>query len=116
MNSPVNPQEPIDYSSNHTPSSYVCKECRKHSIKLWRGYNAFTYSHILLCADCSAREEGADISTMDSDGKSRSAEGILTDKIGGRVPAIPTAENDAFWGYSSVPDAGVQWWRRLPVR
>ncbi len=36
------------------------------------------------------------------------------DQIGWLVPAVPVAEGDTYWGYSSVPDAGCQWWYRLP--
>ncbi len=37
-----------------------------------------------------------------------------TDQIGWRMPAVPTAENDTYWGYTSVPQAGCDWWHRLP--
>lgn len=38
-----------------------------------------------------------------------------TNQIGWRVPAIPTEENDTYWGYTSVPQAGCDWWYRLPT-
>lgn len=38
-----------------------------------------------------------------------------TDQIGWRVPAVPTQEGDTFWGYTSVPEDGCDWWRKLPV-
>lgn len=38
-----------------------------------------------------------------------------TDQIGWRVPAVPTKENDTYWGYTSVPDDGCKWWDNLPV-
>ncbi len=38
-----------------------------------------------------------------------------TDQIGWRVPAVPTEENDTYWGYTSVPTPGVEWWCRLPT-
>ena len=38
-----------------------------------------------------------------------------TDQIGWRVPAVPTEENDSYWGYTSVPQAGCDWWYRLPT-
>lgn len=37
-----------------------------------------------------------------------------TDQIGWRVPAVPTEGFMNFWGYTSVPSAGVKWWRNLP--
>lgn len=38
-----------------------------------------------------------------------------TVQIGWLVPAVPTEEGDTFWGYTSVPDAGCEWWYRLPA-
>lgn len=38
-----------------------------------------------------------------------------TDQIGWRVPAVPTEENDSYWGYTSVPQEGCDWWNRLPT-
>ena len=37
-----------------------------------------------------------------------------TDQVAGRVCAVPTVEGDTMWGYTSIPQAGVQWWKRLP--
>jgi len=37
-----------------------------------------------------------------------------TVQIGWRVPAIPTEDGDTFWGYTSVPQAGCDWWAKLP--
>ncbi len=37
------------------------------------------------------------------------------DQIGWLVPAVPTKEGDTYWGYTSVPQAGVKWWERLPI-
>ncbi len=36
------------------------------------------------------------------------------DQLGGLCPAIPTVEGDTFWGYTSVPQDGCEWWYRLP--
>lgn len=38
-----------------------------------------------------------------------------TDHIGWRVLAVPTEENDSYWGHTSVPQAGCDWWGRLPT-
>ncbi len=38
-----------------------------------------------------------------------------TEDIGWRVPAVPTEENDNYWGCTSVPQAGWDWWVRLPT-
>ena len=42
------------------------------------------------------------------------SEGERCDQIGNLVPAIPTEDGETFWGYSSVPQDGCEWWYRLP--
>lgn len=37
------------------------------------------------------------------------------DQIGWLVPAVPTEEGDTYWGYTSVPQPGCDWWRDLPT-
>lgn len=41
---------------------------------------------------------------------------MKSDQIGWDVPAIPDEENVSYWGYSSVPQEGVEWWKALPSR
>ena len=36
------------------------------------------------------------------------------DQIGWLVPAIPDEECETYWGYTSVPQPGCEWWYRLP--
>ena len=38
------------------------------------------------------------------------------DQIGWLVPAIPTPDNETFWGYTSVPSHSVVWWWSVPLR
>jgi hypothetical protein len=38
-----------------------------------------------------------------------------SDQIGWYVPAIPDMEGVGYWGYTSVPQAGIDWWRKLPT-
>lgn len=111
----VNPAEPIDYSSLITPSSYVCG-CGKSGVKLWRDYQTFLEHQTLHCADCAAETSHVDISNMQEDGKYPGRSGGYTDQIDWLIPAVPTAENDTFWGYTSTPQDGYDWWARLPVR
>jgi hypothetical protein len=56
----------------------------------------------LRCVACSEVEQG------------RKLDWGIGDQIGYRIPAVPVG--DTFWGYSSVPAAGVAWWRALPTR
>ena len=103
---------PVNYASPLTPDSYICSRCGASGIKLWRAYQSLTPS--LLCAACAAKEEGKDISTLDAEGYREGKYGGRTDQIGWYVPAVPDEEGVGYWGYSSVPDAGVLWWKRLP--
>ena len=111
----TDPNHPVDYSKIETPPNYVCSECGASGIKLWRDYQTFLEHQSLLCAKCAAKEQKKDISDIDKDGRRKTEHGIRTDQIGWRVPAVPTEENDTYWGYCSVPSAGCEWWRRLPT-
>ena len=105
---------PVDYSAA-TPPDYTCSRCGAHGVKLWRQYNTFA-SHIeLMCGECALADQHEN-GPIDDDG-TRAFVGVRRiDQIGWMVPAIPTAEGDTYWGYSSVPTAGREWWRRLPTR
>ena len=39
-----------------------------------------------------------------------------TCQIGWYVPAIPDEEGLGYWGYTSVPQEGIDWWQALPTR
>ena len=111
----VDPGHPVDYASNGTPPTYVCGTCHASDCKLWRNYQTFLSNQSLYCARCAGKEQDIDVSAMDAEGRRPSRHGGRTDQIGWLVPAVPTQENDTFWGYSSVPGKGVEWWRRLPT-
>lgn len=36
-------------------------------------------------------------------------------QIGRYVPAIPTEDGVGYWGFTAVPEAGIRWWRNLPL-
>lgn len=103
----------VDYKSTETPPGYVCSGCGATGCKLWRDYQTFLEHQHLLCAPCAAKEQKKDISTIDVDGCRESDFGGKTDQIGWMIPAIPDEEGDTFWGYTSVPLEGVNWWRKL---
>ena len=136
---------PIDYTSTAPPPHYRCATCGAHGCKLWREYQTFLEHQSLSCCDCAGKSQGRDVSTIDAGGRiehvhrrtrrqrrhtarhgyrgrrgARPVTGELgrgrTDTIGWRVPAVPTEDGSTFWGYTSVPDAGCAWWRRLPTR
>lgn len=111
----VDPSHPVDYSKKEVPPSYKCHRCGAAGCKLWREYNTFLDHQVLLCARCAARRANTSIKSMDADGRRRISLGGRTDQIGWYIPAVPTKENDTYWGYTSVPDEGVEWWRALPT-
>jgi len=102
----------VRYSSAQAPSEYKCGCCGATQVKLWRGYNEVPVK--LLCATCAAKEANKNIAGIDSDGR-RPTDMGRTDQIGFFVPAVPDEEDVGYWGYTSVPTAGVNWWRRLPT-
>lgn len=111
----VDPTHPVDYASLVTPPNYRCGTCGATGCKLWRDYQTFLEHQTLLCARCAAEEQEKDISDIDECGQIESDLVGRTDQIGWRIPAVPTEENDTFWGYTSVPEEGCQWWDRLPT-
>lgn len=111
----VDPDFPVDYGTAVTPPGYRCGTCDAAGVKLWREYNTFLDHQSLRCATCAAADQGKDVSGIGPDGTYPSEYG-RTDQIGWYVPAVPTEANDTYWGYTSVPEAGVRWWKNLPTR
>lgn len=110
----VDPGKAFKYASNNVPSTYMCGGCGAENVKLWRDYNTFLDNQTLRCAMCSCKEEGKDSSQVTPEGMIPSEfGGNPTDQIGSRIPAVPTEANDTFWGYTSVPEDGVRWWKSL---
>jgi len=96
----------------------VCAKCGAANVKLWRQYSTFLNHIELHCARCAGAAQKKDVSDIDKDGK-RTCDVMghpaRTDSIGWLVPAVPTEEEDTYWGYTSVPEEGVQWWKKLPT-
>lgn len=92
---------------------YSCSECASTGVKLWRRYQA-SPSNDLRCAACLDKELD-DGQSFNSSGQRYASDGQLSDAVGWRVPAVPDEEGTGYWGYTSVPDAGVAWWRALPT-
>lgn len=101
----------FNYTNGIFPDSYVCSNCGKKHIKLWRIYQSLCPD--LLCAECAAINQKKDISTMDKNGVCSEELG-KTDTIGWYIPAVPDEEGLGYWGYTSVPDNGIKWWQSLP--
>jgi hypothetical protein len=113
--------EQVDYTKG-APPDYRCSKCATHGVKLWRQYQTVASAIELLCAKCAVQNQETDadcvpLSAADIDDEGRWHGGIggASDSIGWLVPAVPDEEGESYWGYTSVPDAGVRWWRRLPT-
>lgn len=104
---------PFTYLSGKTPSDYICKTCGAGGCKLWREYQ--TFAPTLLCADCACKDQKK-TNDVDESGMRSSQHGGRTDQIGWYVPSVPTEDGYGYWGYSSVPQQGVDWWKQLPLR
>jgi hypothetical protein len=134
--SEVAPLGAVLYASSDVPHLYRCGVCGEHGVRLWREYQTFLEHQTLVCAACACFEQSKpsksySIELLDTGkvcvtttydphlepqlhqifgGKERGG-----DQIGWRIPAVPTADGESYWGYSSVPKEGVDWWNRLPI-
>ncbi len=107
----------LDYSKTEVPTDYKCGTCGTTGCKLWRRYQTFLDGQTLECCDCAAKSQEEDVSDIDDNGMyTCKSVGQRSDAIGWRVPAVPDEGCETYWGYTSVPEAGVNWWRRLPTR
>ena len=95
--------KPFNYAMVGVPDGYICGRCNIDGVKLWREYNAFLDHQQLLCGDCASKDQDRPVDISDSD------------QIGWMVPAIPTEDGKTYWGYTSVPQDGCDWWHGLPL-
>jgi hypothetical protein len=90
----------VDYSRDTAPPNYKCGKCKITGVKLWREYQTFRPS--LFCVHCAEKDQDKHLN-------------IGCDQIGWLVPAVPDEEGVGYWGYTSVPQEGVRWWKSLPI-
>lgn len=104
---------------------YRCDTCGAGNCKLWREYNTFLGHQTLYCVDCAGKAQKKDVSDLDArgrrllvgdDARYAASADMRSDQIGWLIPAVPTAEGDTFWGYTSVPPDRCEWWYALPNR
>lgn len=88
------------YTDPEVPKTYKCSKCGIRGVKLWRPYNSFNIE--LLCAACAEIDQKKKVDLEKSD------------QIGWFIPAVPSEDGVGYWGYTSVPQAGVDWWKKLP--
>lgn len=96
----------VDYKSASVPVGYLCSKCGADGCKLWRQYQTFLDRIDLLCLPCAEKDQKEE-SKLEQGGH---------DAIGWLVPAIPIQDGSTFWGYTSVPLDGCDWWDGLPNR
>ena len=104
----------MKYLSNKAPKKYACGACGAKGIKLWRDVCCCASQVDLRCAscmNCGDVDEGGYFIHKQYGIKT---DQCTTDELGSMVPAVPTECEDTYWGYTSVPDDGVRWWRSLP--
>lgn len=102
----------VNYIKGIVPEDYKCDDCGAHGVKLWREYETLADHTVLQCADCAEISQRK-LHGSDWESPFKRGEG---DQIGWRVPAIPVEGEDTYWGYTSVPQAGCEWWKNLPTR
>lgn len=84
-----------------TTVDYRC-QCGAKGVKLWRHiHGAPDTLYCRLCAMSSQVEQIAAYADLPTS----------SDTIGDLLPAVPV--DDTFWGYSSVPQYAVDWWKAL---
>lgn len=118
----VNQQMPFTYVSGETPETYKCQICGATHVKLWRKYQTVVQGNTLVCASCLSRMHRKKgyvplfRETKQGGRWTKPVDSCLqeSDSLGNFVPAVPTEENDTFWGYTSVPAEGCKWWQGLP--
>ena len=94
---------PFKYASEMAPIEYKCGDCKAIGVKLWRLYNTFLEHQHLYCMKCACKDQKKEYPIDFAKG----------DQIGWLIPAVPTEEGDTYWGYTSVPQDGVDWWKGL---
>lgn len=110
---PMDTRQLVNYATTETPPEYVCDGCGATGCKLWREYQ--TVNPRLLCAPCAGADQKESVAEIDAAGKIPWEEGgHRIDQLGWYVPAVPDEEGVGYWGYTSVSQGGLLWWRRLP--
>jgi len=93
---------PFSYADQAVPKGYQCADCGATGVRLYREYQTCVHHQHLRCRKCACKKEGREPGRMDEH------------SIGGLVAAVPTEDGETYWGYTSVPPAGVEWWNHLP--
>lgn len=101
----------FQYTDSSVPDGYTCGACGASGIRLFRKYQTVLSHQSLLCRPCSKIEQGKG---AEFERECEEWPGAMQWQVGWRVAAIPTEEGDTYWGYTSTPQEGADWWLRLP--
>lgn len=103
MNDKATVVAPFSYTDKNTPDGYKCVTCSATGVRLYRRYQTFLDHQQLYCRECACKDQN-----KQPDNKSEHTIGCL-------VAAVPTEDGRTYWGFTSVPQEGVEWWNRLPA-
>ncbi len=103
--------ESFKYEDGKIPAGYQCETCGAKDCRLWRRYQTFLDHQNLFCANCAEKDQPEHRLELEDP-----ADHVTHDQIGWLVPAVPTEDGETYWGYTSVPGAGCEWWDALPIR
>lgn len=100
---------PFKYAQKYLPPGYKCFKCGAVGCKLWRpacGVDDFE------CAACLVKH--GETKEIDRFGFGMWQSRRLC-ALNDKVPCVPDEDGTTMWGYTSIPQAGVVWWMRLPL-
>jgi hypothetical protein len=88
-----------------TQDWYKCSDCGAAGVKLWRQTCVMLSEIEIKCKECTEADQNKNLEPP-------------SDQIGWCVPAVPDSfeVGATYWGYTSVPQDGVNWWKSLPER
>lgn len=88
-------------------ADYCCTECGATDVRLWREYQ--TFAPRVLCTACLPEEK--DREKVLNDEQKHTRPYVNT---GWWVAAVPNGDGN-WWGYTSIPQDQLDWWRGLPI-
>ena len=96
------------------PDWYKCEQCGATNCRLWRPYQSTGAQ--LYCFECAKVDQVEELKTVRSFNRPPTPP---YRELGWLVLAVPTEEaidaHKVYWGYTSVPQAGILWWENLPL-
>lgn len=95
-----------DMKPTPKPAEYQCSCCKATNCRLWRKSHTFLDYIKLLCSICLEAE------TI-KQGNPRKIVSEMS-QCSWWVAAVPTPDG-SYWGFTSVPQEGCDWWYALPV-